>query len=137
SILDEYNQDYKWLAQVYESVKPASDSIGKLLWLTLGAQTTKLIHDNVHVGSVHILDEFVMDADIIEDIFNNPSPKKVKQLEKALIERVKSAGDLPSFKSLSERLEALRDKAEKGLIASIDFVKELCKIAKETVQAEK
>jgi type I restriction enzyme R subunit len=31
----------------------------------------------------------------------------------------------------------LRDKAEKGLITSIEFVKELCKIAKETVQAEK
>ena len=44
---------------------------------------------------------------------------------------------MPVFKALSERLEALRDKAEKGLIASIDFIKELCKIAKETVQAEK
>lgn len=38
---------------------------------------------------------------------------------------------------VSERLEELRDKAEKGLISSIEFVKELCKIAKETVQAEK
>tara|TARA_R110001599_G_scaffold353775_1_gene597168 strand:+ start:4510 stop:7488 length:2979 start_codon:yes stop_codon:yes gene_type:complete len=137
NMLDIYNQDYKWLAQVYESVKPASDNIGKLLWLTLGAQTTQLIHDNLHVGSVHVLDEFVMDADVIEDIFNNPTKKKTKRLEKALIERFKKAGDLPTFKSLSERLEALRDKAEKGLIASIDFVKELCKIAKETVQAEK
>lgn len=137
NMLDIYNEDYKWLAQVYESVKPASDNIGKLLWLTLGAQTTQLIHDNITVGGVHVLDEFVMDADVIEDIFNNPSSSKTKQLEKALIERFKKAGDLPAFKSLSERLEALRDKAEKGLIASIDFVKELCKIAKETVQAEK
>jgi type I restriction enzyme R subunit len=38
---------------------------------------------------------------------------------------------------LSERLEALRDKAEKGLITSIEFVKELCKLAKETILAEK
>lgn len=137
SILDEYNQDYKWLAQVYESVKPASDNIGKLLWLTLGAQTTQLIHDNVHVGDVHTLEEFMLDADVIEDIFNNPNPKKIKQLEKALILRFKDRGDLPQFKSLSQRLEELRDKAEKGLISSIEFVKELCKIAKETVQAEK
>ena len=136
-VLDLYNTDYKWLAQVYESVKPASDNIGKLLWMTLGAQTTQLIHENIHVGEVHNLDEFVLDADVIEDIFNNPNPKKIKQLEKHLIERFKKHGDLPVFKSLSERLEALRDKAEKGLIASIDFVKELCKIAKETVQAEK
>ena len=137
SVLDEYNEDYKWLAQVYESVKPASDNIGKLLWLTLGAQTTQLIHDNVHVGNVHNLEEFVLDADVIENIFNNPDPRKTKQLEKELAKRFKDRGDLPVFKSLSERLEALRDKAEKGLIASIDFVKELCKIAKEVVQAEK
>jgi len=137
NLLDLYNEDYKWLAQVYESVKPASDNIGKLLWLTLGAQTTQLIHDNIHVGDVHTLDEFVLDADVIEDIFNNPDPKKTKQLEKILIMRFKKHGDLPAFKSLSERLEALRDKAEKGLITSIEFVKELCKIAKETVQAEK
>lgn len=137
NMLDIYNEDYKWLAQVYESVKPASDNIGKLLWLSLGAQTTQLIHDNVHVGDVHTLTEFVMSADVIEEIFNNPNPKRIKQLEKALIKRFDKNKDLPKFKSLSERLEELRDKAEKGLIASIDFIKELCKIAKETVQAEK
>lgn len=103
----------------------------------MGAQTTQLIHDNIHVGEVHTLEEFVMDADVIEDIFNNPDPQKVKQLEKALTKRFNDRIDLPVFKSLSERLETLRDKAEKGLIASIDFVKELCKIAKETLQAEK
>jgi type I restriction enzyme R subunit len=58
-----------------------------MLWLALGAQTTKLIHENVHVGQMHILDEFVLDADIIENIFNNPDPKKIKQLEKDLIKR--------------------------------------------------
>jgi len=41
------------------------------------------------------------------------------------------------FKKLSERLEELRDKAEKGLIHSIEFIKKLCEIAKETLQAEK
>lgn len=137
SILDLYNADYRWLAQVYESVKPASDNIGKLLWLTLGAQTTQLIHDNIHVGEVHTLDEFVMDANVIEDIFNNPDPKKTKRLEKALAKRFEGRDNLPVFKALSERLETLRDKAEKGLIASIDFVKELCKLARETLQAEK
>ena len=137
NILDLYNQDYKWLAQVYESVKPASDNIGKLLWLTLGAQTTQLIHDNIHVGDVHNLEEFLLDADVIEDIFNNPNPGNVKKLEKLLVKRFKKHGDLPAFKSLSERLEDLRNKAEQGLITSIEFVKELCKIAKDTVQAEK
>jgi type I restriction enzyme R subunit len=137
NILDLYSRDYKWLAQVYESVKPAADNIGKLLWLSLGAQTTQLIHENIHVGDVHMLEEYVLDADVIEDIFNNPDSKRIKQLEKLLVKRFQKHADLPQFKKLSELLEELRDKAEKGLISSIEFVKELCKIAKETVQAEK
>ncbi len=137
NILDLYNEDYRWLAQVYQSVRPASENLGKLLWLTLGAQTTKLIHENIHVGDVHSLDDYILDADVIDDIFKNPDPKKVKKLEKQLINRFKDKGHLKVFKSLSERLEELRDKAEKGLIASVEFVKELCKLARETVLAEK
>ncbi len=136
-ILDLYNKDYIWLTQVYESVRPAASTTGKLLWFALGAQTTQLIHENIHVGDVHHLEEFVLDADVIEDIFNNPDPKNAKKLEKILIKRFKRHEGDPKFKKLSERLEALRDKAEQGLISSIEFVKELCKIAKETVQAEK
>ena len=58
-------------------------------------------------------------------------------MEKILVKRFKKHAGNPKFKKLSERLEELRDKAEKGLITSIEFVKELCKIAKETIQAEK
>ena len=105
--------------------------------MTLGAQTTQLIHENLHVGEMHTLEEFVLDADVIEEIFNNPDPKKVKKLEKILLKRFKKHAGNPKFKSLSERLEELRDKAERGLISSIEFVKELCKLAKETLQAEK
>jgi type I restriction enzyme R subunit len=137
NLLNLYNQDYKWLSQVFESVRPASDNIGKLLWFTLGAQTTKLIHENIHVGEVHQLQEFVLDADVIEDIFNNPDPRNGKKMVRILINRIGGHIGNPTFKKLSERLEALRDKAEKGLITSIEFVKELCKLAKETVQAEK
>ena len=54
-----------------------------------------------------------------------------------LAKRLKKHGNDPRFKDLSERLEKLRDKAEQGLIQSIEFVKELCKIARETVEAEK
>jgi len=42
-------KDYKWLTQVYISVKPASDDNGRLLWHALGAQTTALIHEYIHV----------------------------------------------------------------------------------------
>ena len=137
TVLNLFQKDYKWLSQVFESVRPAADNIGKLLWFSLGSQTTKLIHENIHVGEIHHLEEFVLDADVIEDIFNNPDVKNAKRLEKLLIKRFKKYAGNPKFKSLSERLEDLRNKAEQGLITSIEFVKELCKLAKETVEAEK
>lgn len=137
SMLDFFQVDYKWLTQIFESVRPATDNIGKLLWISLGAQTTKLMHENIHVGKVHHLEQYKLDADIIENIFNNPDPKEAKKLERILIERFKKHSGDPKFKKLSERLVALRDKAEQGLLTSIEFVKELCKLAKETVQAEK
>lgn len=137
AVLNPYQPDYKWLSQVYESVKPPGDGIGKLLWYTLGAQTTKLIHENIHVGGIDDLAEFVLDANVIDDLFNNPGSKKIKQLEKELISRFNKQPGNPTFKELSDRLEDLRNKAERGLISSIDFVKELCKLAQETVHAER
>ena len=38
---------------------------------------------------------------------------------------------------MGDRLEELRDKAEAGLISSIEFIKELCKLAKDTLELEK
>ena len=136
-ILDLYNEDYKWLSQVFDSVRPASGNVGKLLWFSLGAKTTELIHEHIKGGKVHELDEYVLDEDVIESVFNNPTPEQAKNLEKILIKRFKKNKSNPKFIQLSERLEALRDKAEKGLIDSIVFIKELCKIAKETIHAEK
>ncbi|WBM75339.1 type I restriction endonuclease subunit R [Saprospira grandis] len=137
-VLNKHKQDYRWLTEVYQSVKPSSDNIGKLLWHSLGAKTLELIHSSIEVDGVSDdLSEFVLDADVIEDIFNNPNPKDIKKLELDLIKRFKKHKGNASFKALSERLEKLRDKAEAGLIKSIDFIKELCKLAQETVQAEK
>ena len=48
-----YEKDYKWLTQVYESVKPPSGN-GKLLWHALGAKTIELVHENVHLETVPI-----------------------------------------------------------------------------------
>jgi len=137
-VLNSYQADYRWLTNVYQSVKPSSDNIGKLLWYTLGAQTSALIHEHIHVkGITDEMKEYVLDADVIDEIAGSGDKKKVKRLEKELSKRLKKHGEDPRFKDLSERLVILRDKAEQGLIQSIEFVKELCKIAKETVQIEK
>ena len=114
-VLDPYTREYRWLSQVYQSVKPASDNIGKLLWFALGAQTTKLIHDNVHVGDVHQLDEFVLDADVIEDIFTHPDPRQIKQLEKGLIARFKKTCRSSRVQSLERTIGRPAKSSETGL----------------------
>jgi len=43
----------------------------------------------------------------------------------------------PKFKQLSERLDALKDRFESGQINSVEFLKQLLVIAKETLQVEK
>lgn len=137
-VLNSYQADYRWLTGVYQSVKPSNDNVGKLLWHTLGAKTSELIHENIHVaGIVDEMEEYILDADVIDEIAGTADPKRIKELEKRLSKRLEMHRGDVRFKDLSERLEKLRDKAERGLIQSIEFVKELCKIAKETVQAEK
>lgn len=137
-VLNIWQSDYKWLSQIFNSVKPASGDSGRLLWHALGAQTTQLIHEHVHVTSInHDMDEMVLDAEVIDGLMKTKDPKQGDRVLKILISRLHKHGNNPTFKRLSERLEELRRKAEIGLIQSIDFIKELCEIAKETLQAEK
>ncbi len=137
-VLNQFQKDYKWLSQVYTSVKPTSDDNGRLLWHALGAQTTKLIHEHIHVSGINAdMEEMILDAEVIDDLMNKKDPNQAQKVLKILISRLHKHGNNLVFKKLSERLEAVRDKAEKGLINSIEFIKELCQIAKETLQAEK
>lgn len=137
-VLNVYQKDYKWLSQVYTSVKPTSSDNGRLLWHALGAQTTKLIHDHIVVSGITTdMEEMVLNAEVIDDLMNKKDPRQAQKLIKILINRLTKHKGILVFKELSERLEAVRDKAERGLINSIEFIKELCQIAKETLQAEK
>jgi len=133
-----YEADYKWLSQVYESVKPPSGS-GKLLWHALGAKTIGLVHENVHLETIRDdLDTLVMDSDILEGILDaTDSEKKSKEIEIRLIARLRKHKNNPKFIALGERLERLKEKHEQGLLHSIDFLKELLILAKEVVEAER
>ena len=137
TVLAPFEKDYKWLSQVYQSVQPSSGH-GKLIWHSLGAKTIELIHQNVHVDAVRDdLDTLVLDADLLEAVLSNPDPKKAKEIEIKLNRRIRKHAGSPKFKHLSERLDALRDRFESGQINSIEFLKQLLEIAKETLQAEK
>ena len=136
--LGPYEKDYKWLTQVYESVKPPSGN-GKLLWHALGAKTIELVHENVHLETVRDdLDTLVMDAEVLEGLLDAKDPdKKSKEIEIKLIARLRRHKNNPKFVALGERLERLKERHEQGLLHSLDFLKELLTLAKEVVQAEK
>lgn len=136
-LLGQYETDYKWLSQIYQSVQPSSGH-GKLIWHSLGAKTIELIHQNVHVDTIRDdLDTLVLDADLLEAVLSNPDPKKAKEIEIKLNRRLRKHQGNPKFKDLSERLDALKERFESGQINSVDFLKQLLQIAKETLQAER
>jgi hypothetical protein len=136
--LNPYETDFKWLTQVYESVKPVSGN-GRLLWHRLGAKTIDLINQNVHVEAVRDdIDALVLDADVLDGILKEANPgKKAHEVEIKLIARLRKHAGNPKFKELGERLEKIREKHEQGLLNSLEFLKAILEIAKDTVKAEK
>jgi type I restriction enzyme R subunit len=136
--LSPYEKDYRWLTQVYESVKPPSGN-GKLLWHALGAKTVELINQNVHVESIRDdVETLVMDAQVLEDILKDADPvKRGREIEIKLVARLRKHLGNPQFTALGERLEKIRERHEQGFLTSLEFLKEILELAKEVVEAEK
>lgn len=136
-LLIPYRSDYLWVTDVYQSVQPPSGD-GRLIWHALGAKTTELINEHVHVDTIRDdLDTIVLDAGLLEDLILDADPKKAREVEVKIIYRLrKHAGD-PRFVELGERLEQLRERHLRGQLTSIEFLKHLLELAKDVVQAER
>lgn len=137
-MLGSYENDYRWLTQVYESVKPPSGN-GKLLWHALGPKTIDLINQNVHVETVNDdLETLVMDAGVLEKILDDAEREKVgREVVIRLIPRLRRHASNPIFTALGERLERIRERHELGLCTSLDFLKEILDVARKVVEAER
>ncbi len=136
-ILNKFEQDYRWLTQVYQSVKPDSGDTGRLLWHALGAQTTELIHKNIHIDTVdNDIENIILDASLIETLVDGVDKEKAKKVEEEIAKRLKKHKDIPEFIALSKRLDDLRARALNGLITSVDFLKELASLARDVVATE-
>lgn len=136
--LSPYEKDYRWLTQVYESVKPPSGN-GRLLWHALGAKTVELINENVHVESLRDdLETLVLDAQVLEEFLREIEPeKRAKEVEIKLVSRLRRHFGNPKFTALGERLEKIKERHEQGFLTSLEFLKQILDIAKEVVEAEK
>ena len=136
--LQQYEADYVWLSQVYESLRPPSGQ-GKLLWHAFGAKTLEAIQQNIHVDTVRDdLETIVLDADVLEDVLGTDDPDaKAKEIEIKIVARLRKHASNPTFIALGERVEELRRRHEEGLLTSLAFLRALIELAKDVVRAEK
>ena len=138
--LASFKNDYVWLCQVYNSIKPISP-VGPLIWKILGAKTIELVHRHVttiDIGCGEELPNLVIDPHVLDDVITEiDAKKKSKRIEVILVARLRKHAGNPKFKAFGEKLEDLKRKMEQELISSIDFLKNLLTIAKEVLEAEK
>lgn len=136
TFLNPYRQDYKWLAQIYESVRPVGHT-GALVWAALGPETIKMIHEHTDINRIRDdIDDLVMDEHALFTLTEKEQEQRAKRLEIDLMGRLRGSGE-PKFVELGERLEKLRQDYEAGVIKAIDWLKGLLDAAKDTVQAER
>ncbi len=156
--LIEHRQSYRWLASVYESVQP-SQTPDALLWHRLGAKTLALI--NEHVLSVTVrggaTDHVTIDEETLqalrklgfEDIADGeagegdgredaaPTPEDIiESIETRIRKRLEAHPDSPTYKSLAERLDKLRQMQLIEAADSVEFLKKLLEVARDVVAAE-
>ncbi|SBW19228.1 hypothetical protein FDG2_1078 [Candidatus Protofrankia californiensis] len=137
-MLREHEADYRWLTDVYESVRPV-DVAGRLVWHTLGAKTLALINEHVTVEVPRTdLETIVLDAQVIEDLMTGrKKDADPAEVEKWITARIAKHIGNPAFVELGQRLNALREKYAHAQQASLEFLKELFELARDTVAAEK
>jgi len=155
-VLERHRGDYKWLAQVYEAVKPTSPS-NALLWHRLGPKTLELVHG--HISQVKVtgtgLEEVVVDPDAIEamrslvaqgeldldvqrDLLEQPvTVEEVLTLIDRRIARLLASHDHPVYRSLAEQIERLRRLAITRAEDSVEFLKRALEVARNAVIAER
>ena len=136
--LADYKSDYTWLTAVYQSTRPAETS-NRLLWHALGGKTLALIHEHVQVDLPRRdLETIVLDADLVEDLMlGGRGTIDPDELAKIVSKRIaKHHGD-PLFVALGKRLQEIRQKYADAQQHSLDFLRELLELGRDTLQAEK
>ncbi|MBO0907797.1 type I restriction endonuclease subunit R [Arthrobacter sunyaminii] len=136
-MLAPYRDDYRWLTDVYESVRP-SDITGRLVWHALGAKTIDLINEHVQVEIPQGTETIVLDAQTIEDLMQGKRKDISREdIEKQITARIARHLNNPVFVELGKRLNELRDKYADIQQSSLDFLRQLLELARDTVAAEK
>lgn len=137
-ILTQHESDYRWLTAVYESVRP-SDINGRLIWHSLGPKTVELVNEHITVEVPNDDQEtIVLDENLIRDLTSGEAKEvPVKEIEMQISARIARHLNNPKFIELGQRLNLLREKYADIQQSSLDFLRELLELARDTVAAEK
>lgn len=141
---------YRFLAQLYENMKPAGGG-DSLLWQRLGPKTLELVFE--HMRDVRVtsdVDVVIADVHVIqqlaeEGIVEDPDAvvgESFEQIVDSIAERLKKRlaganGDHPVYRSLSDRLEQLRQRQLTAAQASIDWLRSAFELARDVTEAER
>lgn len=132
-----HRDDYRWLTDVYESVRP-SDIAGRLIWHALGAKTLDRINEHIEVEIPANAETIVLDAQTIEHLVaGHRSDTPTAEVERRITARIARHLTNPVFVQLGVRLNALREKYAGIQQSSLEFLRELLQLATDTVAAEK
>jgi len=144
--------DYRWLARIYASIRPSVDA-NALLWHRLGEKTRDLIGE--YISGVEVeeaeAEAIAIDAGTFEalrqlTIFDDvPEPRPVPPtidevfdtVERRLHRKLAGPAVHPVWRALSERLEELRLAHVTGAKDSVAFLKRLLDLARQLVEAER
>jgi type I restriction enzyme R subunit len=147
-----HRADYEFLAKVYENVKPPSAQLD-LLWHRLGAKSLAMVHS--HIGPVtvtgHAKEAVVADAGTIQLLLDDPEfaaikqdveDKSAQQMLDSITKRLRAridgtTGDHQVWKSLAERLDALRERSIGQAQVALDWLRDLLVAARDLTVAEK
>jgi type I restriction enzyme R subunit len=144
--------DYRWLAKIYQSVQPATTS-DALLWQRLGAKTHALIAQyisGVEIGAggpmrVVLDDESIKQLKLLgivdtdTDDKHTPPPTAddvLDSIEKRLAARLSKDSTNPVYRSLAERLDALRQAKIDTAEESMKWLQQLLEVARALVKAD-
>jgi type I restriction enzyme R subunit len=151
-VTEAHRADYRWLAQVYESIRPTGSS-DAMLWHRLGAKTLELVHG--HITEVRVtgsgLDEAIVDADTIDAIRQLALPdvdlpgsedgmtvaEALDTIEARIRRRLRGSGGHAVYVALSERLERLRSRQITQAATSVQFLQEILELAQQVVAVER